>query len=96
MTADEIPDPQNIDVRLRLNGETRQESNTKNMIFSVAYLISYLSQHITQAPGALIATGPPPGVGMGMTPKGYMTDGDICETEIDGIGTLRNKMKIIK
>jgi 2-keto-4-pentenoate hydratase/2-oxohepta-3-ene-1,7-dioic acid hydratase in catechol pathway len=95
-TSDEIPDPQNIDVRLRLNGETRQESNTKNMIFSVAYLISYLSQHMTLAPGDLIATGTPPGVGMGMSPKGYMTDGDICETEIDGIGTLRNKMKIIK
>ncbi len=95
VTADEIGDPQNIDVRLRLNGETRQESNTRNMIFSVAYLVSYLSRHMTLVPGDLIATGTPPGVGMGMDPKGYMTDGDVCETEIEGIGTLRNKMRII-
>ena len=95
VTRDEIPDPQNIDVRLRLNGEIRQESNTRNMIFSVANLVSYLSQHMTLIPGDLIATGTPPGVGMGMDPKSYMTDGDICETEIDGIGTLRNKMRIL-
>ena len=95
VTRDEIPDPQNIDVRLRLNGEIRQESNTRNMIFSVAYLVSYLSQYMTLIPGDLIATGTPPGVGMGMDPKSYMTDGDICETEIDGIGTLRNKMRIL-
>ena len=95
VTRDEIPDPQNIDVRLRLNGEIRQESNTRNMIFSVANLVSYLSQYMTLIPGDLIATGTPPGVGMGMDPKSYMTDGDICETEIDGIGTLRNKMRIL-
>ena len=95
VTRDEIPDPQNIDVRLRLNGEIRQKSNTRNMIFSVAYLVSYLSQYMTLIPGDLIATGTPPGVGMGMDPKSYMTDGDICETEIDGIGTLRNKMRIL-
>ena len=95
VTRDEIPDPQNVDVRLRLNGEIRQESNTRNMIFSVAYLVSYLSQYMTLIPGDLIATGTPPGVGMGMDPKSYMTDGDICETEIDGIGTLRNKMRIL-
>lgn len=95
VTRDEIPDPQNIDLRLRLNGEIRQESNTRNMIFSVANLVSYLSQYMTLIPGDLIATGTPPGVGMGMDPKSYMTDGDICETEIDGIGTLRNKMRIL-
>ena len=95
VTRDEIPDPQNVAVRLRLNGEIRQESNTRNMIFSVAYLVSYLSQYMTLIPGDLIATGTPPGVGMGMDPKSYMTDGDICETEIDGIGTLRNKMRIL-
>ncbi|MEK9929725.1 MAG: fumarylacetoacetate hydrolase family protein [Rhodospirillaceae bacterium] len=95
VTREEISDPQNIDLRLRLNGEIRQESNTRNMIFSVAYLVSYLSQYMTLIPGDLIATGTPPGVGMGMDPKSYMTDGDICETEIDGIGTLRNKMRIL-
>lgn len=96
VTADEIPNPQNLPLELRLNGQIRQNSNTCNMIFSVAELISYLSTYMTLEPGDLICTGTPPGVGMGMNPKGYMTSGDICEAEIAGIGTLRNKVRIIK
>ncbi len=92
VTADEIPDPQALDLRLRVNGVQKQSSNTSNMIFGVANLISFLSQGCTLLPGDLIATGTPFGVGLGMKPPVYMKDGDICEAEIDGIGTLRNRI----
>lgn len=95
VTADEIPDPQALDCKLTLNGDVRQNSNTSNMIFSVAELVSYLSQYMTLEPGDLIATGTPPGVGMGMDPKGYMADGDVCEVEIEKLGVIRNRMRIL-
>ncbi len=96
VTTDEIPDPQNLDLRLSVNGDMKQESNTSNMIFGVANLIAYLSRVFTLLPGDLIATGTPFGVGLGLKPPVYMKDGDECVTEIDGLGVLRNRMRMLR
>ena len=90
VTPDEIPDPDNLRVRMRVSGETLQDSNTSDMIFSVPFLVSYLSQGMTLAPGTVILTGTPEGVGMGRTPNRWLREGDVCEVEVEGIGTLRN------
>lgn len=95
VTADDVPDPQALDMRLLVNGEPRQTSNTGNMIFGVANLVSYLSQVMTLEPGDLIATGTPFGVALGMKPPVWLKDGDVCEAEIDGIGAIRNPMRCI-
>jgi 2-keto-4-pentenoate hydratase/2-oxohepta-3-ene-1,7-dioic acid hydratase in catechol pathway len=95
VTADEAGDPQDMDVSLKVNGELRQTSNTKNMIFGVARLVSDLSQVMTLCPGDLIATGTPFGVILGMKPQVWLKDGDVVETEIKGLGTLRNKMRVL-
>ncbi|GAC1443630.1 MAG: fumarylacetoacetate hydrolase family protein [Chloroflexota bacterium] len=92
VTADEVPDPQNLRVILRVNGEIKQDANTADMIFSVAELISQLSQGMTLRAGTVIATGTPVGVGFARTPPEYLKPGDIVETEIEGIGVLRNRM----
>jgi len=89
-TADEIKDPQNLSIKLLLNGEVMQNSNTDQMIFGVAELIEFLSRHITLEPGDVVATGTPPGVGFARKPPVYLKDGDIVEVVIDGLGTLRN------
>jgi 2-keto-4-pentenoate hydratase/2-oxohepta-3-ene-1,7-dioic acid hydratase in catechol pathway len=89
-TAEEIKDPQNLSIKLLLNGEVMQNSNTDQMIFGVADLIEFLSRHITLEPGDVVATGTPPGVGFARKPPVYLKDGDIVEVEIDGLGTLRN------
>lgn len=94
VTADEIPDPQNLRIMCRVNGETLQDSNTSEMIFGVAYLISYISQYMTLEPGDIIATGTPFGVGFSRTPPIYLKDGDVCEIEIEGIGTLTNPVVV--
>ena len=94
VTRDEVPDPQTLDLRLFVNAEKKQESNTSNMIFGVAHLIAFLSRGITLLPGDLIATGTPFGVGLGLKPPVYMKDGDECVAEVDGIGTLRNRMRM--
>jgi 2-keto-4-pentenoate hydratase/2-oxohepta-3-ene-1,7-dioic acid hydratase in catechol pathway len=90
VTADEIPDPHMLPIRLRLNGEVMQNSNTREMIFPVGFVVSYLSQIFTLEPGDLIFTGTPPGVGMARTPPVYLKAGDVAEVEIDGLGVLRN------
>ena len=90
ITADEIPDPQNLGLRLRVNGVTKQDDNTRNMIYSVSSIIALLSQGLTLEAGDIIATGTPSGVGFARKPPEYLKPGDIMETEIDGIGTLRN------
>lgn len=90
VTADEIKDPQTLAIRSRLNGKIMQESNTANMIFPVAKLVSYLSHHFTLEPGDLIMTGTPSGVGVFREPQVFMQDGDIIEIEIEGIGILKN------
>ncbi|MGE3821278.1 MAG: fumarylacetoacetate hydrolase family protein [Isosphaeraceae bacterium] len=90
VTPDEVPDPNALGIRLRLNGQTMQDSNTKEFIFKVDYVISYLSKIFTLEPGDLIFTGTPPGVGMARKPPVWLKPGDVAEVEIDGLGTLRN------
>src|SRR5207237_7115381 len=90
VTADEIPDPHSLQVQLRLNGTTLQNSNTKEFIFGVPALLSYLSQVMTLEPGDLIFTGTPPGVGIARKPPVLLKPGDVAEVEIEGIGVLRN------
>jgi 2-keto-4-pentenoate hydratase/2-oxohepta-3-ene-1,7-dioic acid hydratase in catechol pathway len=91
-TADEIPDPQNLDLRCFVNGELRQQSNTSNMSFSVAEQIKYLSTAFTLEPGDLLATGTPEGVGAAMDPPKYLKAGDVVRCEIDGIGAIENRV----
>ncbi|HEY3925284.1 MAG TPA: fumarylacetoacetate hydrolase family protein [Acidothermaceae bacterium] len=88
--ASEIPDPQVLGIRARVNGELMQDSNTSAMIFSVAYLISYISAGITLEPGDLITTGTPSGVGAFRPTPIFLHPGDHVGIEIDGIGTLTN------
>jgi 2-keto-4-pentenoate hydratase/2-oxohepta-3-ene-1,7-dioic acid hydratase in catechol pathway len=90
VTADEVPDPHNLPIRLRLNGQTMQDSNTKQMIFQVGEILAYLSQVFTLQVGDLIFTGTPPGVGIARKPPLYMKAGDVAEVEIEGLGVLRN------
>jgi 2-keto-4-pentenoate hydratase/2-oxohepta-3-ene-1,7-dioic acid hydratase in catechol pathway len=90
VTADEVPDPHNLRIRLRLNGQTMQDSNTKQMIFPVGRVLSYLSQVFTLQPGDLIFTGTPPGVGFARKPPVYLKPGDVVEVEIERLGVLRN------
>ncbi|HEX2847169.1 MAG TPA: fumarylacetoacetate hydrolase family protein [Chitinophagaceae bacterium] len=91
VTADEIKDPQNLDLRCHLNGELRQSSNTADMIFSVAEIVSYLSKFMTLLPGDLILTGTPEGVIMGMKPQHWLGGGDTAVVEIEGLGSSENK-----
>ena len=86
VTPDEVGDPQDLDMALDVNGQRMQTGNTSKMIFGVAQIISYLSQLMTLHPGDVIATGTPPGVGMGMTPPTYLRDGDEITLTIDGLG----------
>jgi len=86
VTADEIPDPQTLRCWLSVNGAMRQDSNTADMIFSVAECISYMSRFMRLMPGDIIATGTPQGVAMGMDPKGWVTPGDVMAVGIDGLG----------
>jgi 2-keto-4-pentenoate hydratase/2-oxohepta-3-ene-1,7-dioic acid hydratase in catechol pathway len=90
VTADELTDPHKLQVQLRLNGETLQNSNTKEFIFGVPHVLWFLSQVITLEPGDLIFTGTPPGVGIARKPPVRLKPGDVAEVEIEGIGTLRN------
>ncbi|HYH65780.1 MAG TPA: fumarylacetoacetate hydrolase family protein [Urbifossiella sp.] len=90
VTPDELGDPHKLQVQLRLNGETMQNSNTKEFIFGVPHMLWFLSQVVTLEPGDLIFTGTPPGVGIARKPPVLLKAGDIAEVEIEGIGTLRN------
>ncbi len=87
VTADEVPDPQNLGLRLSVNGQTRQNGSTANMVFPVAYLIWYLSQYMVLEPGDLINTGTPAGVALGLPDKPYLRAGDRVELDIDGLGS---------
>jgi 2,4-diketo-3-deoxy-L-fuconate hydrolase len=89
-TADEVPDPQALQVRAYVNREVRQDSSTANMVFSVAELISYISTTITLVPGDLIATGTPAGVGYARDPKAALAPGDTVTVEIESLGSLSN------
>jgi 2-keto-4-pentenoate hydratase/2-oxohepta-3-ene-1,7-dioic acid hydratase in catechol pathway len=90
VTSDEIPDPHNLQVQLRLNGTTLQNSNTKEFIFGVPHLLWFLSQVVTLEPGDLIFTGTPPGVGIARKPPILLKAGDVAEVEIEKIGVLKN------
>jgi 2-keto-4-pentenoate hydratase/2-oxohepta-3-ene-1,7-dioic acid hydratase in catechol pathway len=90
VTRDELPDPQALRVSLRVNGATKQDATTADMIFPVVTLISVLSQGMTLEPGDLLMTGTPAGVGFARQPPEYLQPGDLVEAEIDAIGTLRN------
>ncbi|MCA9298076.1 MAG: fumarylacetoacetate hydrolase family protein, partial [Phycisphaerales bacterium] len=87
---DAVGDPQMLSIRCRVNGEVMQDANTADMFFPVASLISELSRSTTLAPGTMILTGTPGGVGMARTPPRYLTDGDVVDVEIQGVGTLTN------
>ena len=89
-TTDEVKDPHALRIRLRVNGETMQDSSTAQMIFGVPELIEWLSENITLEPGDVIATGTPPGVGFARKPSVYLKAGDTTEVEIEGLGILRN------
>jgi ureidoglycolate lyase len=94
VTADELPDPQRLAIRSRLNGETMQDSSTAEMIFGVAELVSILSRSFTLRPGDVIATGTPLGVGAFRDPPRFLADGDLVEVEVEGIGILRNACRV--
>ncbi|MBD3677711.1 MAG: fumarylacetoacetate hydrolase family protein [Rhodobacteraceae bacterium] len=89
VTPDEVGNPQNLDMELKVNGEVMQTGNTSKMIFEVGHILSYLSQMMTLHPGDIIATGTPPGVGMGMKPPQFLAAGDVVELSIDKLGTQR-------
>ena len=93
VTADEIPDPHALGIRLRVNGRTMQDSSTADQIFKIPRVIETLSAGVRLDPGDVFATGTPAGVGMGMSPQVWLRDGDVMEAEIDGIGVLRNTVR---
>jgi 2-keto-4-pentenoate hydratase/2-oxohepta-3-ene-1,7-dioic acid hydratase in catechol pathway len=92
VTADEISDPQRLDLRCYVNGELRQSSNTANMIHPIARQIAYLSTAFTLETGDLIATGTPEGVGVGRDPQIFLQPGDVVRCEVDGIGAIENRV----
>ena len=89
VTADEVADPQALRLWLRLNGQTMQDGSTATMVYEVRFLVAYLSQFCTLQPGDIIATGTPPGVGMGLKPPRFLRAGDVVELGIEGLGQQR-------
>ena len=92
VTTDEMPDPQQVDLKLSVNGEARQDSSTGDMIFGVAEIVSYLSQFMTLLPGDVIVTGTPQGVGMGFKPPKYLQHGDVVELSSPQLGRQRQRV----
>ena len=92
VTRDEIPYPQKLGMWLDINGQRMQTGSTKTMIFSVAKIVSYLSRFMTLMPGDVIATGTPPGVGMGMKPQRFLVPGDEIALGIEGLGAQHQKV----
>ncbi|MGP3983569.1 fumarylacetoacetate hydrolase family protein [Streptomyces sp. KR80] len=90
VTADDVPNPMALDLSLRVNGVTKQKSNTRHMLFPIARLIADITSGVTLEPGDVIATGSPSGVGAGMVPPEFLTPGDTVEATVEGIGTLTN------
>ena len=93
VTSDEIPDPQTIPVELQVNGVVKQSSNTADMIFSVAEIVSYLSQFMTLLPGDVVITGTPSGVGLGMKPPQFLQRGDVMTLSAGPLGTQRQQVR---
>lgn len=94
ITADELTDPSGLDIVLTVNGEKRQHSNTANLVFSVQYLVEFLSGLMTLEPGDVILTGTPGGVGVARNPQVFLKDGDVVRIEIDQVGVLENRVKL--
>jgi len=92
LTVDEISDPQSLSLWTKVNGEKRQSGWSGDMVFSVSYLVSYISQFMTLLPGDVIATGTPAGVGMGMSPPRYLSAGDQVELCVEGIGCMKQRI----
>lgn len=92
VTPDEVPDPQNLNIWLDVNGQRQQDGNTKTMEFGVHHLISYISNHMTLMPGDIIATGTPPGVGLGKSPPMFLKPGDEMRLGVEGLGEQRQKV----
>ncbi|KMK77993.1 fumarylacetoacetate hydrolase family protein [Alkalihalobacillus pseudalcaliphilus] len=92
VSKDEIENPHDLDIKLLLNGETLQDSNTKHLIFDIPYIISYLSKSFTFEPGDIIATGTPHGVGVFRDPQVFLKKGDVCTIEIESVGRLKNQI----
>jgi 2-keto-4-pentenoate hydratase/2-oxohepta-3-ene-1,7-dioic acid hydratase in catechol pathway len=92
LTKDEVPDPQNLSLRLSVNGDVRQDGTTAEMIFSVDYIVWYLSQFMVLEPGDLVITGTPPGVSLGHDDVPFLKPGDMLELSITGLGTQRNHL----
>ena len=88
-TTDEIPDPHNLRLWLKVNGETKQDGTTANLIFKIPFLVSYVSEFMTLLPGDVISTGTPAGVGLGFKPPQYLKAGDTIELGIDGLGVQK-------
>ncbi|WP_234571579.1 fumarylacetoacetate hydrolase family protein [Rhodohalobacter sp. 614A] len=89
VTKDEVADPHNLRLWLKLNGEKLQDGNTKDFIFNIPHIVSYLSQFMSLMPGDIISTGTPEGVGLGFKPPRYLKPGDVMELGIDGLGTAK-------
>jgi 2-keto-4-pentenoate hydratase/2-oxohepta-3-ene-1,7-dioic acid hydratase in catechol pathway len=96
VTADEVPDPQELRLWTKVNGETRQNSWTKDMLFGVREIVSYISRFMTLLPGDVIATGTPSGVAMGMNPPLYLQAGDLVECGVEGLGELTQRVVAAK
>jgi len=92
LTADELPDPQTLNMELKVNGEIRQSSSTADMIFPVSFIVSYLSQFMTLLPGDVVVTGTPSGVGLGMKPQQFLKKGDVVTLSMDNLGTQTQKV----
>ncbi len=93
VTPDEVPDPQNLPMWLKVGEQTMQNGSTKTMVYGVAYLIAYLSQFFTLHPGDIISTGTPPGVGMGMKPQRFLRAGEVVSLGIAGLGEQRQMVE---
>ncbi len=93
VSKDEVPDPHNLKITCKVNGELLQNSSTSQLIFKVDELVSYISKVITLEPGDVVFTGTPPGVGFARKPPRFLKDGDVCELEIEGIGKLVNPVR---
>lgn len=94
VTRDEVKDPHVLQVRTILNGKEMQNSNTKNLIFNVNKIIAYASQSTTLEPGDLIPTGTPFGVGFSRKPPVFLKDGDVCECEVEKLGSIKNRIRV--
>ena len=95
-TADEIKDPNNLNLWLKLNGETMQDSSTSDFVFNIQKVVSYISEFMTLLPGDIISTGTPFGVGLGLDPQRYLKPGDVVELGIEGLGSSKQTAKAYK